>query len=262
MAVTAQAQQSHQQQGQHGFQKGGHSKGVNFNKFNNSNSHGGYGAGYSNGGHWQGHNNHGYGAYNGNNHSGANAHHGHGSSHNQQEQQQQGYGQGHGASNRSYERRRDARLTADELSLLTDEQFVEIAKDKWKSRSLQRSLMESDQEVVRLIHQKAEPIFDQLLSDQYGNYLSQKILEFCTNSQYDDLFNKVAHRLHLLANEVSTLAFGLPFLVISYPLSIDRHRLQQDILPLALCRKLDERSYALSRDSLLSTTFTKQYVEN
>jgi len=51
------------------------------------------------------------------------------------------------------------------------DEFVDIAKDKWKSRSLQRSLMESDQEVSKLIFEKAEPIFTQLLSDQYGNYL-------------------------------------------------------------------------------------------
>lgn len=185
-----QGYQPHQQHsGQKNHSKGGN--GINFNKFNNQNH--GYAA-YSNGGHGQG-NNHGYN----------NQAQGYGGNHQGFGNQNQGYGgQGHGgAGNRSYERRRDARLTAEELCVLSDEQFVEIAKDKWKSRSLQRSLMEADEEVVRLIHQKAEPIFDQLLSDQYGNYLSQKILEFCTDDQYDELFKKVANRLHHLANEVS-----------------------------------------------------------
>ncbi len=44
-----------------------------------------------------------------------------------------------------FERRRDARLTFDDLKDVSVEVFVEIAKDKWKSRSLQRSLMESDE---------------------------------------------------------------------------------------------------------------------
>ena len=44
-----------------------------------------------------------------------------------------------------FERRRDARLTVEDLEPLTSDSFIEIAKDKWKSRSLQRSLMESDE---------------------------------------------------------------------------------------------------------------------
>jgi len=77
-----------------------------------------------------------------------------------------------------------------------------IAKDKWKSRSLQRSLMENDAELTAMIFEKAEPCFVQLLSDQYGNYLSQKILEHCTDAQFDILFEKVEAKLSNLANEV------------------------------------------------------------
>ncbi|CAD7936387.1 unnamed protein product [Amoebophrya sp. A25] len=101
-----------------------------------------------------------------------------------------------------FERRRDARLSADELKDVTVEQFVEIAKDKWKSRSLQRALMENDAPVSKLVYAKAEPVFVQLLSDQYGNYLSQKILEYCTDEQFDLLFSKVEGKLWELANEV------------------------------------------------------------
>ena len=58
------------------------------------------------------------------------------------------------------------------------------------------------QVVAKLIYAKAEPIFTQLLSDQYGNYLSQKILEYSTTEQFDLLFAKVEGRLSSLANEV------------------------------------------------------------
>ena len=40
---------------------------------------------------------------------------------------------GHGEHSK-FERRRDARLSPDDLKDVTTEQFVEIAKDKWKSR--------------------------------------------------------------------------------------------------------------------------------
>ena len=62
--------------------------------------------------------------------------------------------------------------------------------------------MEGDEAVAKLIYAKAEPIFVQLLSDQYGNYLSQKILEYCSDEQYDLLFEKVEAKLPALANEV------------------------------------------------------------
>eukprot|EP00392_Amoebophrya_sp_AT5.2_P010083 g10136.t1 len=103
---------------------------------------------------------------------------------------------------RRYERGRDAKMSVEELKNVSVDDLLEIAKDKWKSRSLQRSLMENDQEMTELIYQKAEPGFVQLLSDQYGNYLSQKILEHCSDEQFDLLFAKVEEKLASLANEV------------------------------------------------------------
>ena len=101
-----------------------------------------------------------------------------------------------------FERGRDAKMLPSELQHVTVEELLEIAKDKWKSRSLQRSLMENDVIMSELIYEKAEPAFVQLLSDQYGNYLSQKILEHCSDAQFDFLFAKVEGKLAALANEV------------------------------------------------------------
>ncbi|CAD7942635.1 unnamed protein product [Amoebophrya sp. A120] len=103
---------------------------------------------------------------------------------------------------RRYERGRDAKMTANDLKSVSVGDLLEIAKDKWKSRSLQRSLMEHDKDMTELIYEKAEPGFVQLLSDQYGNYLSQKILEHCSDEQFDSLFAKVDGQLAMLANEV------------------------------------------------------------
>jgi len=103
---------------------------------------------------------------------------------------------------RRFERGRDARMCSDELRNVSVEDLLEIAKDKWKSRSLQRSLMDGDSDMANLIFERAEPAFIQLLSDQYGNYLSQKILEHCTDAQFDILYGKVENKLALLSNEV------------------------------------------------------------
>ena len=55
------------------------------------------------------------------------------------------------------------------------------------------------------------PIFSppELLQDQYGNYLSQKILEVATPAQFETLFAKVEHQMHLLAREVHVRRRGM-----------------------------------------------------
>lgn len=74
------------------------------------------------------------------------------------------------------ERGRDTKMTVDELSRVTVEELLDIAKDKWKSRSLQRSLMENDVEITDCLIEKfqteGQDCFVHLLSDQYGNYLA------------------------------------------------------------------------------------------
>ena len=56
--------------------------------------------------------------------------------------QHQGAGGGYGGGYRV--RGRDQKMSAEDLKVLGVEELVDIAKDKWKSRSLQRSLMEND----------------------------------------------------------------------------------------------------------------------
>jgi len=101
---------------------------------------------------------------------------------------------------KSYEERHDRVLLPEDL--MNHDDIIEIAKDKWKSRSLQRSLMEHDPIMTELIYQKALPVFHQLLNDQYGNYLSQKILEHCADNQFNAVFDFIKDDFFRLANEV------------------------------------------------------------
>mmetsp|Transcript_27472 Transcript_27472/g.60445 ORF Transcript_27472/g.60445 Transcript_27472/m.60445 type:complete len:509 (+) Transcript_27472:117-1643(+) len=79
---------------------------------------------------------------------------------------------------------------------------VETAKDKFESRTLQQTLLRGSPEASRLIYQKAELRFMELVRDQYGNYLSQKVLEVATAEQFEGLFAQLRGELRDLANDV------------------------------------------------------------
>lgn len=91
-----------------------------------------------------------------------------------------------------------AALTRSELEA---SDLLEMAKDKFKSRLLQRSLLRGGPEVAELIFNKAERHFPELVRHQNGNYLSQKILELATPEQFDALFAQLAPQLRDLARD-------------------------------------------------------------
>lgn len=86
----------------------------------------------------------------------------------------------------------DCRHDEDCGALLTAEQILdgdisEMATDKLKSRLLQRTLLRGSPSVSQLIFDKAEPFFKDFVLDQYGNYLTQKMLEVADAEQFERL---------------------------------------------------------------------------
>eukprot|EP00747_Dinoflagellata_sp_TGD_P167095 gnl/TRDRNA2_/TRDRNA2_190949_c0_seq1.p1 gnl/TRDRNA2_/TRDRNA2_190949_c0~~gnl/TRDRNA2_/TRDRNA2_190949_c0_seq1.p1 ORF type:complete len:625 (-),score=160.63 gnl/TRDRNA2_/TRDRNA2_190949_c0_seq1:107-1807(-) len=99
-----------------------------------------------------------------------------------------------------------------------------MATDKFKSRILLKSLVQEkgkptaqgEKDVFKeagikgtpnpgaaeVMFKKAEPHFMELVRDQYGNYLSQKILEVSTAEQFEILFGKLKGILPELAQDV------------------------------------------------------------
>jgi len=77
----------------------------------------------------------------------------------------------------------------------------EMAKDKFMSRQLQRSLSRGGQEHADLIWAKAEPHILELVKDQHGNYLLQKILEVVNAEQFDKVFDALKENLIALAKD-------------------------------------------------------------
>lgn len=82
--------------------------------------------------------------------------------------------------------------------------IFEAAKDKFKSRLLQRSLVRlkaNGPEAAELIFTKCEPRLLELVKDQHGNYLLQKLLEVSNAEQFDRLFNLLKDPLKELAED-------------------------------------------------------------
>jgi len=79
--------------------------------------------------------------------------------------------------------------------------LAEMAKDKFKSRQLQRSLARGGQEHTDLIFVKAEPHIMELVKDQHGNYLLQKIMEVVKTEQFDIVFSSLKDDLMALAKD-------------------------------------------------------------
>lgn len=90
---------------------------------------------------------------------------------------------------------------------LTVEQLVarsvlEMAKDKYQTRTLQRSLAVGGPEVVQHILGEVTPDFLELVQDQYANYTCQKLLEVVSAEQFDALFGILEGHLRDLVSEV------------------------------------------------------------
>jgi hypothetical protein len=79
--------------------------------------------------------------------------------------------------------------------------IVELAKDKIKSRQLQRSLSRGGSAFSEVIFTKVEPHIMQLVRDQHGNYLLQKLIEVITAEQFDNIFNLLKEHLISLAKD-------------------------------------------------------------
>ncbi|KAL1921002.1 uncharacterized protein VTP21DRAFT_11637 [Calcarisporiella thermophila] len=70
-----------------------------------------------------------------------------------------------------------------------------LCKDQHGCRFLQRKIEEQNKKVVELIFREVQPHFVELMTDPFGNYLCQKLLEYCTDAQRTKLVQTVAPEL-------------------------------------------------------------------
>jgi len=68
----------------------------------------------------------------------------------------------------------------------------DLCRDQNGCRHLQGELSKRDEETIEIIYNGAKPYFPDLMSDPFGNYLCQKLLETCNDTQRTELVKIVA----------------------------------------------------------------------
>ncbi|WFC97357.1 hypothetical protein MYAM1_000067 [Malassezia yamatoensis] len=91
-------------------------------------------------------------------------------------------------------RRTDLDLSTMRLENLRGE-LSQLCKDQYGCRFLQKKLEENDRGQCDLIFQETFPYFAELMTDPFGNYLCQKLLEYCTDAQRDQIVAAIADDL-------------------------------------------------------------------
>ncbi|WFD30729.1 hypothetical protein MSPP1_001753 [Malassezia sp. CBS 17886] len=91
-------------------------------------------------------------------------------------------------------RRSDVDLSLMRLEDLRGE-LPQLCKDQYGCRFLQKKLEEDDPAQCELIFAETFPYFADLMTDPFGNYLCQKLLEYCTNAQRDQIVDAIADEL-------------------------------------------------------------------
>mmetsp|Transcript_16065 Transcript_16065/g.35252 ORF Transcript_16065/g.35252 Transcript_16065/m.35252 type:complete len:539 (-) Transcript_16065:468-2084(-) len=90
------------------------------------------------------------------------------------------------------------------LDSLEERHLFEMSKDKVRSRQIQRALVRGGSDAVRVVFEKVPiaPFFLELVHDQYGNYVAQKMLEVADAEQFSSLFEVLKDQLEPLAQDV------------------------------------------------------------
>ena len=68
----------------------------------------------------------------------------------------------------------------------------DLCRDQNGCRHLQAELATRDEETIEVIYNGAKPYFPDLMSDPFGNYLCQKLLETCNDAQRTELVKIIA----------------------------------------------------------------------
>lgn len=99
----------------------------------------------------------------------------------------------HGFSGRGM-RRSDVDLSMMQLEDLRGE-ISQLCRDQFGCRFLQKKLDENVPSQCDLIFTETFPYFAELMTDPFGNYLCQKLLEYCTDAQRDQIVEAIAKDL-------------------------------------------------------------------
>jgi len=111
----------------------------------------------------------------------------------------------------------------------------DLCRDQNGCRHLQAELATRDEETIEVIYNGAKPYFPDLMSDPFGNYLCQKLLETCNDAQRTELVKIISPTIVSISlNQHGTRAVQklLDHLTLPEQVEIVREALRPDVVPL------------------------------
>ncbi|ANZ73462.1 BA75_00465T0 [Komagataella pastoris] len=135
---------------------------------------------------------------------------------------------------KSHEKELVTRLNSTPFEVLTDE-IVSLSKDQYGCRFLQRKLDENSTLYFPIIFGQICAHASELMVDPFGNYLVQKLLNYCTNHEKDLLLEQSAPELFSVAlNQHGTRALQkiIDCLGTNHQFSIVRDSLKNHVVEL------------------------------
>jgi len=111
----------------------------------------------------------------------------------------------------------------------------DLCRDQNGCRHLQAELATRDEETIEVIYNGAKPYFPDLMSDPFGNYLCQKLLETCNDAQRTELVKIISPTIVSISlNQHGTRAVQklLDHLTLPEQVEIVRDALRPDVVPL------------------------------
>lgn len=86
-----------------------------------------------------------------------------------------------------------------DLKTMPRQEIYSLCKDQHGCRFLQKKLEERTLEHIQIIFDETAPHVVELMTDPFGNYLCQKLLEFCNDEQRNTLVRNATHAMVSIA---------------------------------------------------------------
>ncbi|ELP95254.1 hypothetical protein EIN_430600 [Entamoeba invadens IP1] len=85
---------------------------------------------------------------------------------------------------------------------IDDNEFLKMCCDQFGCRCLQKKLEDDDDDAIDEIYERMLPIMNNLIADQFGNYLCQKLIEVVDDEQRLDILKCVSNNIGIISKNI------------------------------------------------------------